>query len=238
MELGAKGTLPMGSSCSSSSIPWRTLIFQHSLTDAKSHQTPWQCMHGSTGSVSSLPRSSQCHALPSLPALSDLSHHCLLVVIRAMVVAGDGVSLCTAWNGLAEYQRGKGDVKASPRSLSAQQLQGWRRQNSSGHRPKHSHHPLLHSTAFLFSGVIPFVPTWLHPASLLEVLQQHSFPFLSFGARGTVLHRRHALHLSGRSALITHKLIILSQQSSLPCLYYLKAKPRVCVEHDTAQQSK
>lgn len=175
---------------------------------------------------------------PPSPVLSDLSHHCLLVVIRAMVVAGDGVSLCTAWNGLAEYQRGKGDVKASPRSLSAQQLQGWRRQNSSGYRPKHSHHPLLHSTAFLFSGVIPFVPTWLHPASLPEVLQQHSFPFLSFGARGTVLHRQHALHLSGRSALITHKLIILSQRSSLPCLYYLKAKPRVCVEHDTAQQSK
>lgn len=68
MELGAKGTLPMGSSCSSSSIPWRTLIFQHSLTDAKSHQTPWQCMHGSTGSVSSLPRSAQCHVLPSLPS--------------------------------------------------------------------------------------------------------------------------------------------------------------------------
>lgn len=143
---------------------------------------------------------------------------------------------CMEWFGrISEGERGREGITSLTQCPTAPRMEETEQQ---WYRPKHSHHPLLHSTAFLFSGVIPFVPTWLHPASLPEVLQQHSFPFLSFGARGTILHRRHALHLSGRSALITHKLIILSQRSSLPCLYYLKAKPRVCVEHDTAQQSK
>lgn len=95
--------------------------------------------------------SSLCHTLPSLPNQPCLIRSPLPSSCDVCHAAGRGggiSSLCTAWNGLADIKEGKGAVKASPRSLSAQQLRGWRRQHSARHRPKHSHHPLLHSTAF------------------------------------------------------------------------------------------